>query len=202
MDLPFQIAILIMSVVIHEVSHGYAASYLGDDTARWQGRLTLNPFKHLDLVGSFLVPVVAYMTAGFIFGWAKPVPYNPYYLKNQKYGPAMVGAAGPLSNILMALFFGVLIRFADAFALPAQFLQIAMFIVFLNLILAIFNLVPIPPLDGSKVLFAFLPDRARDLEIFFEKYGLILLLLFIFFFAGAILPIAAFLFRLITGLSF
>ena len=114
----------------------------------------------------------------------------------------MVGAAGPLSNILMALFFGVLIRFADAFALPAQFLQIAMFIVFLNLILAIFNLVPIPPLDGSKVLFAFLPDRARDLEIFFEKYGLILLLLFIFFFAGAILPIAAFLFRLITGLSF
>ncbi|KKT28851.1 hypothetical protein A3G55_01935 [Candidatus Giovannonibacteria bacterium RIFCSPLOWO2_12_FULL_44_25] len=198
----FQIAILIFSVVIHEVSHGAVAYAMGDNTAKDEGRLTLNPLKHLDPFGSVLLPILTYWAGGFIFGWARPVPYNPYYLKNQKYGPAMVGAAGPLSNILMALFFGVLIRFADAFALPAQFLQIAMFIVFLNLILAIFNLVPIPPLDGSKVLFAFLPDRARDLEIFFEKYGLILLLLFIFFFAGAILPIAAFLFRLITGLSF
>ncbi len=198
----FQILILIFSVVIHEVSHGTVAYAMGDNTAKEAGRLTLNPLKHLDPFGSVLLPTITYLLGGFIFGWAVPVPYNPYYLKNQKWGPALVGAAGPLSNILIALFFGVLIRFAGALALPPQFLQIAIFIVFLNLILAIFNLIPIPPLDGSKVLFAFLSDRARDLEIFFEKYGLILLLFFIFFLSGIILPIAYFFFRLITGLGF
>ena len=198
----FQILILIFSVVVHEVSHGAVAYAMGDNTAKEAGRLTLNPLKHLDPFGSILLPTITYLLGGFIFGWAVPVPYNPYYLKNQKYGPGLVGAAGPLANILIALVFGALIRFADALALPPQFLQIAIFIVFLNLILAIFNLVPIPPLDGSKVLFTFLPDRARDLEVFFERYGLILLLLFIFFFSGVILPVAYFFFRLITGLNF
>ena len=114
----------------------------------------------------------------------------------------MVGAAGPLANLLIALVFGLLVRFSQALSLPSQFIQISATIVALNLVLAIFNLVPIPPLDGSKVLFAFLPDRARDLEIFFERYGIIILLIFIFFFSGIILPIASFLFKLITGLSF
>src|SRR3989344_333679 len=124
MDLPFQIAILIMSVVIHEVSHGYAASYLGDDTARWQGRLTLNPFKHLDLVGSFLVPVVAYMTAGFIFGWAKPVPYNPYNLRPGRWSEAIVAGAGPVSNIFLALLFGLLLRIGIASETNPAFIEI------------------------------------------------------------------------------
>lgn len=212
LEFVFQIAILIFSIVIHEVSHGAVAYAMGDSTAKDEGRLTLNPIKHIDPFGSVLLPILTYMAGGFIFGWARPVPYNPLYLKNQKYGPGLVGAAGPLSNVLIALVFGLLIRFAGALALPPQFLQIAIFIVFLNLILAIFNLVPIPPLDGSKVLFAFLsalggpasgwPDRARDLELFFERYGIILLLLFIFFLSGIILPIASLLFRLITGLSF
>lgn len=198
----FQILILIFSVVIHEVSHGAVAYAMGDDTAKEEGRLTLNPLKHLDPFGSVILPALTYLLGGFIFGWARPVPYNPDNLKNQKYGPGLVGAAGPGSNLLIALVFGLLVRFGGGLGLPPQFLQIAIFIVFLNLILAIFNLVPIPPLDGSKVLFALLPGRSYELEAFFERYGLIVLLVFIFFLSGVILPIAAFLFRLITGFGF
>ena len=199
MEFIFQIAILLFSVVIHEVSHGAVAYALGDPTAKNEGRLTLNPISHLDFFGSIFLPIILYMSAGFIFGWAKPVPYNPYNLKNQKYGPAMVGIAGPLSNFLIALVFGVLIRFSGVLNLPAAFLQIAFFIAFLNLILAVFNLVPIPPLDGSKVLFAFLPARSIEFQEIFERYGIFLLLIFIFFFSGIILPVVTFLLRLITG---
>lgn len=203
----FKILILIFSVVIHEVSHGAVAYALGDSTAKDEGRLTLNPVNHLDPFGSVILPVLTYWVGGFIFGWAKPVPYNPYNLKRPRWlgrisPDALVGAAGPSANLLIALFFGVLIRFAGAISLPPQFLQIAIFIVFLNLILAIFNLIPIPPLDGSRVLFALLPARAHELEAFFERYGIFILLIFIFFLSGIILPIAAFLFRLITGLNF
>lgn len=198
----FQIAILIFSIVIHEVSHGAVAYALGDSTAKDEGRLTLNPINHLDPFGSILLPILTYLVGGFIFGWAKPVPYNPYYLKNQKWGPAMVGAAGPLSNMLLAIVFGLFLRFAGAFSFfPPAFFQIASFIVFLNLVLAVFNLVPIPPLDGSKVLFALLPGRAYEIQRFMERYGFILLLIFIFFLSGIILPIAGLLFNLITGLT-
>lgn len=202
----FQIAVLIFSVVIHEVSHGYAALALGDETAKNEGRLTLNPLKHLDLFGSVLLPVLSYLMGGFIFGWAKPVPYNPYNLRNQKWGPALVGAAGPAANISIAVIFGLLIRFlpvwgsnvAGAFLL--NFINIAGIIVLLNLILAFFNLVPIPPLDGSKLLFALLPYQWRGVQFFLEQYGFILLLLFIFFFFHWLFPIVLFSFRLITGI--
>src|SRR3989344_483654 len=139
----FQIAILIMSVVIHEVSHGYAASFLGDQTAKYQGRLTLNPLKHLDFVGSFLVPSVAYFLGGFIFGWAKPVPYNPYNLKPGRWSEAVVAAAGPASNIALALIFGLLLR-AGVTTSPA-FIQITSVIVFINILLASFNYKPAHP---------------------------------------------------------
>jgi len=195
----FQIAILIMSVVIHEVSHGYAASFLGDQTAKYQGRLTLNPLKHLDFVGSFLVPSVAYFLGGFIFGWAKPVPYNPYNLKPGRWSEAVVAAAGPASNIALALIFGLLLR-AGVTTSPA-FIQITSVIVFINILLAIFNLVPIPPLDGSKLLFAAFPDKLYQLRGFFEKYGLVLVLLFIFFLWQFIFPVIVLLFRLLTGVA-
>lgn len=202
-DIFFAIAILIMSVVIHEVSHGYSAYLLGDSTARYAGRLTLNPLKHLDPVGSFFVPLITYTLGGFIFGWAKPVPYNPYNLKNQKWGPAIVGAAGPAANFLVALTFGLLIRFGYKFAFfPVAFFEIASLVVFINLLLMIFNLVPIPPLDGSKVLFAFLPYRWHHVQVFLERYGFFILLVFIFFFFQLLLPIIGFLFKLITGMSF
>jgi len=200
-DFIFAIAVLVISVVIHEVSHGYAANVLGDPTAKYAGRLTLNPFKHLDFFGSFLVPVITFLMGGFIFGWAKPVPYNPYNLKNQRWGPALVGAAGPLSNFLIAVMFGLVIRYGGVYEiLPTPFIQIASLIAFINIILGVFNLIPIPPLDGSKVLFAFLPYRWRALQEFLEQYGFFLLLIFVFFFYRLILPIIFGLFKLITGI--
>ncbi len=203
-DFVFQIAILIMSVVIHEVSHGYAASILGDQTAKYQGRLTLNPLKHLDFVGSFLVPSIAYFLGGFIFGWAKPVPYNPYNLRPGRWSEAIVAAAGPISNIILALIFGVLLRVGvsgeASWASPA-FVQITAMIVFINILLAIFNLVPIPPLDGSKLLFAIFPDKLFQIRGFFEKYGLILVLFFIFFLWQFIFPVIVLTFHLITGVA-
>lgn len=206
LDLIFQILILIFSVVIHEVSHGAVAYAMGDSTAKNEGRLTLNPLSHLDPFGSVILPLLTYLGGGFIFGWAKPVPYNPYNLKiKNMFGlspEALVGAAGPLSNIIVATAFGILVRFSDELGMPFGFTQIATSIAFLNLILAFFNLVPIPPLDGSKVLFALMPsgENAARIQSFFEQYGIILLLLFIFFFSGIILPVAFFFFRLITGL--
>ncbi len=201
----FQIIILIFSVVIHEVSHGYAALALGDKTAQYAGRLTLNPLKHLDPFGSILLPTISYMIGGFIFGWAKPVPYNPYNLKNQNWGPALVGAAGPAANISLAVVFGLTVRFLPNLADGASglfilnFMTIASTIALLNLVLAIFNLVPIPPLDGSKVLFAILPYQWRGVQFFLEQYGMFLLLIFIFFFVQWLFPSVLFLFKLITG---
>ncbi len=204
----FQIAILIFSVVIHEVSHGYAALMLGDHTAEYEGRLTLNPIKHIDPFGSVILPILSYMFGGFIFGWAKPVPYNPYNLRNKKWGPALVGAAGPAANITLALVFGLVVRFVPAAgAGPAaefagNFVSIAAAIALLNLVLAIFNLMPIPPLDGSKVLFALLPYRWHSTQRFLEQYGFFLLLLFIFSFSQILSPVIMFFFRVITGAPF
>ena len=193
-----------MSVVIHEVSHGYAASMLGDQTAKYQGRLTLNPLKHLDFVGSFLVPFLSYFLGGFIFGWAKPVPYNPYNLRPGRWSEATVAIAGPASNILLALIFGMLLRVGvsgeASWASPA-FIQITAMIVFINILLAIFNLMPIPPLDGSKLLFTVFPDKLHQIREFFDRYGLILVILFIFFLWQFIFPIITLFFRLITGVA-
>ena len=199
LDFVFSIAILIMSVVIHEVSHGYAAYFQGDKTAEYQGRLTLNPLMHLDIWGSLLVPIISYSLGGFIIGWAKPVPYNPYNLRNRRWGEAIVAVAGPASNIVMATIFGLLIRFTGV-ALPESFIQIAATAVFINILLAIFNLVPVPPLDGSKILFSLFPLNMA-IRSFFERYGLILVLFFIFFLWQLILPLVGLLFSLITGLS-
>ncbi|MDP3778688.1 MAG: site-2 protease family protein [bacterium] len=199
-----KIIILIFSVVIHEVSHGYAALALGDKTAQYAGRLTLNPVKHIDPIGSILLPFVMALLGGPVFGWAKPVPYNPYNLKNQKWGPAIVGAAGPAANLSIAVVFGFLIRFSSVLPMyapefTANFISVIGAISILNLVLAIFNLVPIPPLDGSKVLFALLPYRWRSVEVAMERYGYMLLLVFIFFFAQLLTPIINLFFRLIVG---
>lgn len=195
----FEIIILIFSVVIHEVSHGYMAERLGDPTARFAGRLTLNPIKHLDLWGSIIVPLIFVLAPGnFIFGWAKPVPYNPYNLK-VRWGEAAVAFAGPLSNIIMAVFFGLLIRFGF---LTGTLLLPALVIVFINLILAIFNLIPIPPLDGSKILFYFLPLKFQNFRRILEKNGFIFVLIFVFLLWQFLIPIVFFLFYLITGVTF
>ena len=199
-DFIFAIAILIMSVVVHEVSHGYVAELFGDPTARLSGRLTLNPARHLDPIGSFLVPIATYMLGGFIIGWAKPVPYNPYNFKRVRLGTALTAAAGALANLFIAVIFGLLIRFAPALGIVSEpFLALASTIVFINIILAVFNLIPVPPLDGSKVLFSFLPNRFYHIEEALERYALILIVLVVFFAAGFIAPLASFLFSLLTG---
>jgi Zn-dependent protease len=200
-DLIFSIAILIMSVVVHEVSHGVVANAMGDPTAKYQGRLTLNPISHLDPFGSILLPVMTFLLGGFIFGWAKPVPYNPYNLRNQQYGPALVGVAGPAANFLIAFVFSLLIRTMGG-VLPASLITIAGTIIFINILLAVFNLVPIPPLDGSKVLFAFFPSGWYRLQALMEQYGFILLLVFIFVFWRLLLPLVFFIFRIFVGVDF
>src|SRR3990167_8404700 len=202
MEFIFVIAILVMSVVIHEVSHGYAAFALGDPTAKYQGRLTLNPISHLDPIGSFLVPLLGYFFGGFIIGWAKPVPFNPYNLRNQKWGEALVAVAGPLSNISLAVIFGLIIRFASGQTFLSQsFLSIASFVVFINITLSIFNLIPIPPLDGSKILFAILPYKWQNLRQSFERLGFIFILIFIFFFWHFLTPIIYWVFTFLVNQS-
>ena len=171
-----------MSVVIHEVTHGYVANFLGDPTAALQGRLTLNPIKHIDLFGSIILPGIAIITnAGFIIGWAKPVPYNPYNLRGGKWGPAIVALAGPASNFFIAIVFAMVIRFG---LVSGPMLSISGFIVYINLLLGIFNLIPIPPLDGSKVISALIPfsmyERWNRFELLMQRFGLIVVFLFIF----------------------
>lgn len=178
---------LIISIVLHEMAHGFAADRLGDPTARLQGRLSPNPLVHIDPLGSVLIPALLLITnAGILFGWAKPVPYNPYNLRDQKWGEALVAVAGPATNMLIALIFGVVIRFADVLALGPAFVSLAAYIVYINILLAFFNMIPFPPLDGSKIIQPFLPVSwamaYRNFLAQFERFGLIGTFLFIFIF--------------------
>ena len=184
------VIILIMSIVIHEMAHGYAANWLGDPTARLSGRLSANPLVHIDPLGSVILPALLLLSgSSFLFGWAKPVPYNPYNLKNQKWGEAMVAAAGPAVNILIAIIFGILIQLSGVLGLSSAFVNLAVGAITINLFLALLNMMPIPPLDGSKILSAILPFslelKYRSFTAIIERsmpVSLILILLFFVFF--------------------
>ncbi len=204
----FEFVIFIFSVIIHEISHGVVAEQLGDPTARLAGRLTFNPLKHIDPFGSIILPLLLAVPMLFgapsiIFGWAKPVPYNPLNLKNPKLGAGKIAAAGPAVNLLLALIFGIAIRLLVAYAGASWAAVAGLFaiIVYVNVLLAVFNLVPIPPLDGSKVLYALLPasDTSAQLFHFLERYGMILLLAFVFFGFQFILPVVGAIFTVFTG---
>ena len=211
-DFIFIIAILILSVVIHEVSHGYVAEMLGDPTARLAGRLTLNPLKHLDPMGSVIIPALLVLSnANFLIGWAKPVPYNPYNLRKGKWGEALVAGAGPMVNMALALIFGILIRIGGTYDLvSASFIELASVVVYINILLAFFNLIPIPPLDGSKILAVLLPLRFSNMYSnfgnFMARYSFIatfgFIFIFIFFLWPYFFTIISFLFTLITGVPF
>ncbi len=199
MSIIYSLIIILFSAIIHEYMHGWMADRLGDATAKDAGRLTLNPLAHIDLFGSIIMPLLIYFgtNGAMIFGYAKPVPYNPYNLRDQKYGSAKVALAGPLANFIIALFFGLILRFIPLVNLSlAGFLAI---IVQINLILLVFNIIPIPPLDGSKVIAAVLPYDLQIRYLELERYGMILILLFVFFGFSFIIPIVEFLFRIITG---
>ncbi len=173
----FTLLILLFSIIIHEIAHGSVAYALGDPTAKEAGRLDLNPLKHLDPIGSILLPFFMSLLGGPIIGWAKPVPVNPIYFSDQRWGDLKVALAGPVANFTIALIFGLIIKFIS---LPEDFLMIATIVVFYNIALGIFNLIPIFPLDGSHVLFALLPERFEELKLLLTQYGFILLLLLIF----------------------
>lgn len=200
------LVILILSIILHEVAHGYAANWLGDPTARLAGRLSTNPLVHIDPIGSVLLPGILYLTgAHFLFGWAKPVPYNPYNLSNQKWGESIVAAAGPLTNLLLAVIFAGIVRLAPVLELSAAFVEMASTIVLINVILAIFNAIPFPPLDGSKIIEPFLPFglsvKYRALKNYMEGLGFvgIILCIFVFIqllmkpFSAAVMSVSSFL---------
>lgn len=208
---PLQIAMivaLILSVVIHEMAHGYAANWLGDPTARLQGRLSANPLVHLDPLMSVILPALLVISGSpILFGAAKPVPYNPYNFTNQKWGEAIVAGAGPAANVVLAIIFAGLIRNAELLNLSSTFVQLSYSIVFLNLFLAIFNLVPIPPLDGSKILPKFLPlslaMKYENFRRYFEQHGMLgfglVIFLFVFVFAQPVYQLTMWLAGLLIG---
>jgi Zn-dependent protease len=198
----FSLIVLLFSVIIHELAHGYVAYSLGDPTAKYEGRLTLNPLKHLDPFGSVILPLLLFIAGSpFLFGWAKPVPINPYNFTDKKYGEIKVSIAGPASNFLLAIIFGLILRFIpDSIILYNPGISIALgYIVAINIWLAIFNLIPVPPLDGSWILFSFLPASWQGAKVFLKQYGIVILVLLILFGGSAWFTITSVLFQLITG---
>ena len=170
----------LLAIIFHEISHGYVAYLLGDRTAKNSGRLSLNPIQHMDPLGLLCMII-------FGFGWAKPVPVNPYFFKNRKLGMALVSIAGPVSNLLMAVLSMSVILAVSLFDIESRILLgvlnvvLEFFLVFaiLNIGLAVFNLIPVPPLDGSKILFSLLPRRAYGFILKYERYGMLILLVLV-----------------------
>lgn len=192
----FLYLVIILSAIFHEYAHALAAYLLGDSTAKEEGRLTLNPIAHIDPVGTVLVPAFLLMTSGIFFGWAKPVPYNPFRLKNYRWDPLKIAAAGPLSNIAIALLLGFGLRAAGSLELLTPALAAAIeLIVYVNLMLAAFNLLPLPPLDGSKVLAAIAPRAAHGLA----RLGVFGILVAVLAAPYIVLPVVRLLFVLIVG---
>jgi len=195
----FSLIVLILSAIIHEYMHGWMANELGDSTAKNLGRLTLNPLAHIDPWGSVILPIMLFLTTagGFVFGYAKPIPFNPFNLRDSKYGPAKVAVAGPLANLVMAVSFGLILRFFPIGNLMLiHFFQI---IIQINLVLMVINLLPIPPLDGSRILFPFLPASIQEIYFKMEQYGMVLVILVFILAFPALSYVINFLYWLIVG---
>jgi Zn-dependent protease len=203
----FTVIVLIYSVVIHEVAHGYAAYALGDPTAKIAKRLTLNPLRHVDLFGTIIIPGLLVLThSPFFFGYAKPVPYNPYNLKNQRWGESIVAIAGVATNLLLAVIFAFITRAAYAQG-AVMYGDLASVVVLVNLFLGLFNLIPVPPLDGYTFLRGLLPIKSamafREFEDRVRQGGFLTLFVFImvftYFLAGPLDLLVTWIFRVLTG---
>ena len=177
------LGVLAIIISIHEASHAWAANKLGDPTAKYQGRITLNPIAHIDLIGTILIPLVLIIVSLqtgrlFLFGWAKPTPFNPWNLKHPRRDSALISFAGPASNFIVAAILGLIFRISN--------FELILPILSLNLILGIFNLIPVPPLDGFKVVGGILPKELAYQWLQLERAGPILLLFLLFFILPAI----------------
>ncbi len=192
--------IIILSSVIHEYAHGWAAYQLGDSTAKDAGRLTLNPLRHLDPFGTVILPLILLFTSNIFIGWAKPVPYNPYNLKDKRLGTLKVAVAGPAINLTIALILGLGLRFflSSINQINPYLPSFISFIVYINIILALFNLIPFPPLDGSKIVADVFPNFGRRL-LQLNIFGSVLALFIAF---SVLPPIANFAFKIIVGQYF
>lgn len=192
-----QLAILFFSIIVHEVSHGYVALRSGDPTAKFSGRLTLNPLRHIDPFGTIILPILLIiLRSPFLIGWARPVPINPYNLRNPRKDMAKIGAAGPLSNLGLAIVFAIIYR-----TVGSVFLSDLLYIgVYINILLFIFNLIPIPPLDGSRILGAFLSYETYIKYMRIERFGFIIIFALVFLvFDYTIFPLVHLLVGLLTG---
>lgn len=193
-----------LALSVHEFSHALLAYYYGDKTAQHAGRLTLNPLAHIDLIGTVLLPLFLILSnAGIVVGWAKPVPVNYYNLRNQKWGPAIVSLAGPMANFIFGIICLIILKLLYTYTsltgnnLLVNFLFL---LVIINFVLMVFNLIPIPPLDGSKILFALLPEKYANFKALIEQYGLIILIIFLLFFSSFLEVLYTYLFRLVNFL--
>jgi Zn-dependent protease len=205
-DTIFYIAILIYSIIVHEVAHGQMADLFGDKTARNAGRLTMNPIPHIDIFGSILLPVLSFVSfSGLLIGWAKPVPYNPYNLKNQKWGEPMVAAAGVLANFSLAILFALAIRVLVLQGMGASpIVALLAMAVLINLSLGFFNLLPLPPFDGLRILVSLAPRTGRKLLHYIDRNGLVFSLVSIFiaiWIWGFVFPYVKQLAVLLSGIS-
>ena len=180
LETALMVVVLLFSIIIHEMAHGYVALLNGDPTARMLGRITLNPVPHIDPVGSILLPLLLLIShSGFLIGWAKPVPVNPLNFRNYRWGEFAVSAAGPVSNLVLAAIFSVVLRLGLE---NPGLMQLAFYGVSINIFLALFNLIPIPPLDGSHILALVLPRELARLYDYLQPVGFILIL--ILFYTG------------------
>jgi len=189
-NLVILIPVLLISMMAHELAHGWIAYRLGDPTAKNRGRLSVNPLKHLDLIGTAMF-IFTYLFSGFVFGWAKPIPVSPYYFKNRQRGMAIVGAAGPITNFIIAIIFALVLNWI-APSTDSRLFTVLFLLFQVNVVLGLFNLIPIPPLDGSRVLGGFLPRSAYEKWVAVDRYGMLLVLVLIVAFQSSF-------FRLLEG---